>query len=538
MKKFLFMLITSLLLFFGFSFRSEVAVPVSASVPIRGIWVATVSNLDFPKNINNPQAQKTELIQLLDLAKDAGMNAVFFQVRAEGDALYASSINPWSKVLTGTPGKDPGYDPLAFLIEEGHKRGLQIHAWLNPYRVTTAGTDVSTLSSNHPARLHPSWTISYANSLCYNPELPEVKQLIQNTIKEIVTQYDVDGIHFDDYFYPSALPLPEGEGPDGTAANLRRAHVNDMVATSYQTVKAYKPNAQFGISPVGIWKNSSNDPAGSDTKGRESYYAIYCDTLAWIKEGIVDYIAPQIYWATGTKVADYETLVAWWAKQVENTNVSLYIGQGIYKEDIAAEIEKELAINEKYPAVKGSIFFRLQHLADSVAGCKETIRKFYQARPIPDPLPNETPPLQSSDKENIGIPQYASLKIDNNEYTVQSYNIQDHLYFQLRDMAGLLTNTKSQFDTLWDTDNNTIKIITDTPYTSTGDTGPGQQFIEAEALPSQASITLNGQALQMEAYNIQGYTYFKLRDLALAVDFSIDWQEDQRQVIIHTEQQP
>lgn len=359
--------------------------PVKAATyenDMRGVWISTVYNLDYPSTKNNITAQQNEFITKLDTLQAMGINTVFVQVRPKADALYASSINPWSDVLTGTQGKSPGYDPMAFMIEETHKRGMEFHAWLNPYRVTTSGTNLSALATTHPARLNPSWVFSYNNALYYNPELEAVKQHIVDTVKEIVTYYDVDGIHFDDYFYPSSYPLPAGESKDGTVANARREAINDMVRRVGITIKSlnasYSKSVKFGISPPGIWKNSSSDATGSNTSGRESYYAVFADCRTWIQNEWIDYIAPQIYWQTGHSKADYETLVKWWSEEVSGTNVKLYIGQGIYTDAVATEIDTQLNINKKYDAVKGSIYFSLKDLLNNRMSCKDKITSFYK----------------------------------------------------------------------------------------------------------------------------------------------------------------
>lgn len=360
------------------------ALPIYAQTyenDMRAVWISTVFNLDYPSTKNNVTAQQNEFIQKLETLKDIGMNTVIVQVRPKADALYASSINPWSDVLTGQQGKNPGYDPLAFMVQAAHERGFEIHAWLNPYRVTTSGTDLNTLCASHPARLNPSWTFSYNNALYYNPEVEEVRQHIVETVKEIATNYNVDGIHFDDYFYPSNYPLPQGETKDGTVANTRREAVNDMVKRVSRVIKTinatYGKSIKFGISPPGIWKNNTSDISGSSTAGREAYYALFADTRTWIKNEWVDYIAPQIYWKIGHSKADYATLIKWWANEVEGTNVKLYIGQGIYTDDVAKEITKQLELNKNYSAIKGSIFFSLRDLLNNRQSCKNQIMNFY-----------------------------------------------------------------------------------------------------------------------------------------------------------------
>lgn len=333
---------------------------------MRAVWIATVSNIDFPKVKDNAAMQQAEFIQKLDELEDMGINTVMVQVRPKADALYYSAINPWSDVLTGVQGKYPGYDPLAFMIEEVHKRGMEIHAWLNPYRITSSGTDLSALSEGHPARLNPSWVMTYNNALYYNPEVEGVKQHIEDTIEEIIRNYNVDGIHFDDYFYPSGYPLPAGEGPDGVVADSRREHVNEMVRRVSEVIEQVDPEVEFGISPMGIWKNNNTDPTGSATGGSQSYYTVYADTRTWIQNEWIDYVVPQIYWETTHKTANYETLVSWWANEVKGTDVKLYIGQGIYKDTVAKELTKQLDINKRYKQVEGSVYFSLKDLLNKL----------------------------------------------------------------------------------------------------------------------------------------------------------------------------
>lgn len=348
---------------------------------MRAAWISTVHNIDFPKTKNNVTAQKNEFTSMLDKLQDMGMNTVVVQVRPKGDALYKSKINPWSDVLTGTQGKDPGYDPLEFMVAEAHKRGMELHAWLNPYRVTTSGTSVNNLATNHPARKNPSMVFEYNGALYYDPASNVVQQHIADTVKEIVQNYKVDAIHFDDYFYPDKYPLPVGEDRDGKVANQRRQNVNDMVSLVSKTIKQVNSKVKFGISPVGIWKNNYPDKTGSNTKGNESYYAVYADTRTWIRNGWIDYVVPQIYWEIGHSAADYKTLVEWWSNEVKGTNVDLYIGQGVYKNEVAKEITTQLTLNKKYPEIKGSMFFTTRDLVSNLEGSASAIKKFYANNP-------------------------------------------------------------------------------------------------------------------------------------------------------------
>lgn len=338
---------------------------------MRGAWISTVWNLDWPTvgAKNNMAQQKQEYIALLDKLQAAGLNSVIVQVRPKGDALYNSSLNPWSDILTGTQGKNPGYDPLAFMIEETHKRGMEFHAWFNPYRITTSGTDVNALASNNMARKNPSWAIAYNNALYYDPGNPQVVNYLVETVAEVVKNYKVDGIHFDDYFYPSkSFNDDTSYSKYGNGINKddwRRANVNTLIQKVYTKINSINSSVSFGVSPRGIWKNASSDPAGSATNGGQSYYDIYCDSVAWIKNGWVDYINPQIYWTFENSAAPYGTLVDWWAKQVKGTNVKLYIGHDVSNTEVANQIETQVNYNRSNSEVNGSIYFRAKFISEN-----------------------------------------------------------------------------------------------------------------------------------------------------------------------------
>lgn len=338
---------------------------------MRGAWISTVWNLDWPTvgAKNNEAQQKQEFITLLDKLQATGLNSVIVQVRPKGDALYNSSLNPWSDILTGTQGKNPGYDPLAFMIEETHKRGMEFHAWFNPYRITTSGTDVNALASNNMARKNPSWAIAYNNALYYDPGNPEVVNYLVETVAEVVKNYRVDGIHFDDYFYPSkSFNDDTSYSKYGNGINKddwRRANVNTLIQKVNTKINSIDSSVSFGVSPRGIWKNASTDPAGSATNGGQSYYDIYCDSVKWIKSGWVDYINPQIYWTFENSAAPYGTLVDWWAKQVKGTNVKLYIGHDVSKTEVASQIEKQVNYNRSNSEVNGSIYFRAKFISEN-----------------------------------------------------------------------------------------------------------------------------------------------------------------------------
>lgn len=309
---------------------------------LRGVFLASVYNLNWPTNrLATPAVQQAELIAILDNLKLNGYNTVFLQVRSECDALYNSSIEPWGYYLTGTQGLPPNplWDPLEFAIIEAHKRGLDLHAWLNPYRAKTTATYAT--SANHITITQPTWWFKSSADAqkILNPGMPEVKNYIVSIIKDIATRYDVDGIHFDDYFYPNAgmntnqdaqTYIDNNPKNIASIADWRRDNVNQMIAETYDAIQIINTNLNkniiFGVSPSGIWK--SGTPAG--ISGNSSYSALYCDPIAWVNSGKVDYLAPQLYWKI-TGAQDYEKLSQWWNDQVKNTGKQLYISEAYYK---------------------------------------------------------------------------------------------------------------------------------------------------------------------------------------------------------------
>ncbi|WP_019909639.1 family 10 glycosylhydrolase [Paenibacillus sp. HW567] len=348
---------------------------VKASKEMRGAWISTVFNLDWPSTATagNADKQKKEFDSLLDKLQATGFNAVFVQVRPSGDSLYPSVLVPWSKVLTGTQGKNPGYDPLEYMVSAAHARGMQFHAWFNPFRATTDASTTS-LASNHVAKAHPEWIVKADNKLYINPGIPEARQHIIDVVMEVVKGYNIDGVHLDDYFYPSGVSFADSEAfktynPKGISsiADWRRDNINDFISKLGQSIHGVKSGVSFGVSPFGVWRNKKADSTGSDTTaGVSAYDDMYADTRTWIRSGWIDYIAPQIYWSLSFNTARYDKLVDWWVNEVAGTGVKLYIGQATYKvgTDKSAEwqsgdqIINQLKYNEKYDAVAGSIMFR------------------------------------------------------------------------------------------------------------------------------------------------------------------------------------
>ncbi|MCL1852267.1 MAG: family 10 glycosylhydrolase [Peptococcaceae bacterium] len=367
---------------------SGTAVIKNQSTDFRAVWVASVLNLDYPSRPSlTVDDVKAEAVAILDSAKNIGFNAVILQVRPTCDAFYPSDLFPWSAYLSGiqdfTVAAD--FDPLAFWIDEAHQRGMELHAWVNPYRVTRDGqpdqpADLAKLSPNNPAVQNPGWRVLHTDGNYYlDPGLPEVRNYIVDGIREIITRYQVNGIHYDDYFYPDT-----GFSDDATYATYgagsprdewRRENVNHLVKATYDTVKSVKPAVRFGISPAGIWQNSKTSPQGSQTEGYETYINHYADCVTWIQNHWIDYICPQIYWEIGFPIANYSVLLEWWANVVHQSRVDLYIGQAAYR--VASgktvddpwygvgEIIRQLNLNADYPEVKGHIMFRWGSFADN-----------------------------------------------------------------------------------------------------------------------------------------------------------------------------
>ncbi|WP_328497464.1 family 10 glycosylhydrolase [Streptomyces sp. NBC_00414] len=365
---------------------------------LRGMWLATVANRDWPSKPGlTAQAQRAELLAHLDTAVERRLNAVIFQVRPTADALWASPFEPWAQYLTGVQGKDPGWDPLGTAVEEAHARGLELHAWFNPYRVANH-TDPTRLVASHPARVHPDWVVPYGGKLYYNPGLPEVRAFVQDAMLDAVKKYAVDAVHWDDYFYPypvagqvfdddAAYAAHGGQFPDRAA--WRRNNIDQLVLETAARIKEVRPGTQFGISPFGVWRNATTDPLGSDTRaGVQTYDDLHADTRKWVRENWVDYICPQLYWNIGFAAADYAKLVPWWSQTAQGSRTKLYVGEALYKAgDPAqpaawqdpAELSRHLTLAGNHPQVRGHVFFSAKEVAaDRVGAMARVVADHYR----------------------------------------------------------------------------------------------------------------------------------------------------------------
>ncbi len=359
----------------------------------RGAWIQTV-NSRF-RGIPAEQLKQT-LISQLNALQGAGINAIIFQVRPEADALYASQYEPWSRFLTGEQGRTPSpvWDPMQFMIEACHERNMEFHAWINPYRVKTSLKNE--LAPTHIYYQHPEWFVTYGDQMFFDPALPHSREYICKVVTDIVSRYDVDAIHMDDYFYP--YPVKGMDFPDDASferygggfsdkADWRRSNVNILIKKIHETVRALKPWVKFGVSPFGIYRNEKTDPLGSRTNGLQNYDDLYADVLLWAREGWIDYNIPQIYWEVGHKAADYETLVKWWARHAENR--PLFIGQSvmnsIQKPDpenpAINQLPRKMALQRAYQTIGGSCQWYAGAVVENAGLYRDALVKEYHKYP-------------------------------------------------------------------------------------------------------------------------------------------------------------
>jgi uncharacterized lipoprotein YddW (UPF0748 family) len=387
--------------------------PVALTSPappreFRGAWITTVGNIDWPSKPGLAVAeQKAELISLLDRAGQLKLNAVIFQVRPASDAMYASALEPWSEYITGVQGRAPSpfYDPLAFAVEEAHKRGLELHAWFNPFRGRHFAAK-SPVAFNHISRTHPELIRTYGSQLWIDPGEPAARAFVSNVVMDVVKRYDVDGVQFDDYFYP--YPEKDGSGREmdfyddatwrkyGLPKNLdrdnwRRDNINEFVKTLYQSIKAAKPRVKFGISPFGIWR-PMNPPS---VRGLDAYAKLYADSRLWLASGWIDYCAPQLYWAVDAPQQSFPALLNWWTQQnVKGRNLWPGLNAAAVGDKFtAAEIGRQIGLIRNQPGAGGEIFYHLRSLTENY-NLNSTVRSQYtQAALVPaSPWLDATPP--------------------------------------------------------------------------------------------------------------------------------------------------
>ncbi|MFS0780723.1 family 10 glycosylhydrolase [Bacillus sp. 1P06AnD] len=458
-------------------FQGKAAGNAQPKNEMRAAWIATVSNIDLKAGMT--KAQYTSWAQTtLDKLKAQKFNAAIFQVKPTNDALYPSKLAPWSSYITGkAQGTNPGYDPLAIMVDEAHKRGMELHAWINPYRVTMPGKPLTSLSATNVARTHPSWVVKYGSQYYLNPGLPEVQDYLVSTVKELTANYDIDAVHMDDYFYP--YPISGQAFPDsaaykkyGTAfknvKDWRRDNVNQLIKKLYTSIKNTKSHVQFGISPFGVWRNKSVDSTGSNTKALSNYDDLYADTRQWIKAGTIDYIAPQVYWSRSSTAANYSILLDWWSKEVQTYAkvhpVNLYIGMADYKvgkdTDKAwsnkAELPNQVIANRNNQIALGQMHFSLKDIqANRLSYATALTQQLYNYTAV-------TPGVPWKNTAQPAIPTSVQVTKDASgmKLTIKDQNsIQARKYIIYRYEAttgGSRQNPANIVDVVYNTNGNTV----------------------------------------------------------------------------------
>lgn len=424
------------LFFVSFLFLSwNLQAQVAPKREFRAVWVATVNNIDWPSKPGlSAEQQKKEAIALLDLHSRNGMNAIIMQIRPASDAFYQSDLEPWSRYLTGTSGKAPVpfYDPLRFWIDQCHSRNMEFHAWLNPFRVAQNASEP--LAGNHIAFKHPEWIVNYGGKLYFDPGLPQTREFLVKVVKDIVARYDVDAIHFDDYFYP--YPLKE-DFPDQNSfaqysrgfladqkSDWRRDNVDQMIRMLSENIKKTKPWVKFGISPFGVWRNKADDPQGSETTaGTTNYDHLHADILKWQKNGWIDYCLPQLYWQIGHPSVDFLTLSKWWA--AHSYNRGMYIGHAVYKLEANSavpewrkpdQLVRQIQVTREIPQLGGSAFYSSVHFNRDLFGFTKSLQEELYSKPALVPampwIDNKAPEQPRRFRKNGNKLKWKAAKAD------------------------------------------------------------------------------------------------------------------------------
>ncbi|MCB9597839.1 MAG: family 10 glycosylhydrolase [Sandaracinaceae bacterium] len=389
-------------------------VDVSHEREVRGVWIATVYNINWPSRSGlSADAQRAELDALLDTARAAGMNAVFLQVRAESDAFYRSDLEPWSRFLTGTSGGDPGWDPLAHAVDAAHARGLELHAWMNPYRALVSGTP-ATAAPTHLVNARPELIVEYGSLHWIDPGNPDGRAHVLAVIRDVLERYDLDGLHFDDYFYPypeSGVAFDDDASYAAHGGGLarddwRRANVNTMVAEVHALVREVRPDVRFGISPFGIYRPGM--PSG--ISGLDQYASLYADPVAWMDAGDVDYLAPQLYWPTTQAAQDYARLLDWWAERADAAGRHLLVGNYLAQLGTSPawtldEIRTQLQLVRDEPRAQGNIQYHVGPIVDDRMGVAAALRDHYATPATTPAIPGATggPPLPGVTVEGAAV---------------------------------------------------------------------------------------------------------------------------------------
>jgi len=399
---------------------------------MRAVWISTVMNIDFPSSWKiSPAEQKKELDAAIELHKKNHINTIIFQVRPTADAIYKSDIELWSVWLSSKQGQtpNPAWDPLAYMVELCHKNNMELHAWFNPFRAMTDTARHDLVDSAHITFTKPKWFIPYGRTLYFDPGLLEVRTYVNKVIVDVLKRYDIDGVHFDDYFYPYKIAKEEfkdsltflknkGKFKKEQKGDWRRNNIDLFVKSVSDSIRILKPWVKFGIAPFGVWRNKADDPSGSDTRaGAPCYDVLYADVLKWLKNGWIDYITPQIYWHIGHTHADFKTLVDWWSKNSYGKH--LYIGQAAYKFDPKStqpewkevgQITKQVELIRSYKEIQGSMFFSSKSFRSNQGELNDLFQNLLYASvslipvmPWKDYTPPKSPDLITVKREDAGF---------------------------------------------------------------------------------------------------------------------------------------
>lgn len=368
---------------------------------MRGVWIASIANIDWPSKPGlSINALKQETSQILDHLKQLGINCIFLQVRPSADALYASALEPWAACLTGLQGVAPpqNFDPLSFWIEQSHQRGMELHAWINPFRATSKAAEVT--APNHIRQTHPEWMVKFNDKLFLNPGIPAARDHLQLIVADLVTRYDIDGLHLDDYFYPYPSKNEQFNDQDAFAAynpgaapldDWRRNNIDQFIQQTQLTISKLKPWVMFGVSPFGVWRNQSGHPQGSaTTAGTTAFDHLFADVKKWTEKKWIDYVIPQIYWETTHPSANFVTLTQWWNAL---PGCDKFVGHALYKIDQGnktwgdpKEMNRQMEEVRKNKNLKGSVFFSYNHFKRDLNGFQDELRQKWYSTPVRTPF--------------------------------------------------------------------------------------------------------------------------------------------------------
>ena len=432
---------------------------------VRGVWIASVYNIDYPSRADLTADQlKSEIDAILDTCERVGLNTVFFQVRPHCDALYKSEIFPVSTSISS--GGTLVFDPLEYIVNEGHRRNIFVHAWVNPLRVTMNSHDISALPDNSPAKLYPDWTVAYGDGKLYlNAGVPGVRELIADGVREIVANYDVDGVVFDDYFYPYPAYDDSGKmyefedsyeyaqyGSDfDNIADWRRNNINQMIRLCYDAVHTTDPECVFGVSPSGVWQNDDGKNGGSSTTGFEAYKSLYCDALAWIDGGYVDYISPQVYWTFDTKSAPFDVVTQWWNQQLDGTDVKLYIAHASYRyedgewADPQGQLTEQIAFARSELSYHGSVMYGYDEINRNINSAADDLLDAFADEIVYTPIQSTGNPV------SVSSPADGSVMADEKTYIIGRSDPAYPLTVTQGEMTQKVGRTKSGYFSLYAT---------------------------------------------------------------------------------------